>query len=694
MEAQVPPLVHGAQSAPAPHTDAADHTATLLAALGGLVTIAVNAALVLGVRRGLPGEPGLVALTIAYATLIVACATGIEILVADALRRALAQVIALIAFLVLPIVSFGAVQWLLALLVAVAAWLAVTRARRITLTVQPLLIVVLGTTLCTVIAVVLYGLAGFQHRELQAHFLMPEYGQLGLLHKDPLMFVSFASEIMSGRWPGSALDGIRPMFYHFGVPLLLASFARATGASAFHTYMAGQQLLFIPLIVFYAGLAASALATNVGAPVRAGALAVVLCVATVLAVPHLSWPVLYYSESSAASMPLALLLLPLTVAWFATPDRAGTPGAIACVAALALTVALFKFSTAMTVGLWIGYLVLRSRLSERASAILAFVALVIGLVTAVAVWPMLFGHPFVTGETDANTIQQVRDEAAWALAFMALTLALQGACRAAGCNLVGANAVLRVLLVLVPFTAAGAWLVGVVQHVYDSRYLFNNLTVLTLPLLAVSAAVVLDAAVVWLARRRPVIATAMVLALGLAIVTITAYGLDGSRAAPVRSVESIDAALHGLCPHVPGDACRSMRAFGGIAPEVVAALPHATGPRILAVLKQAPASDAFFVPPDNATYWRFALSGKRPIEALNFLPAHFGVPLLFGLPPASYGASLPAINLGLMGRYDDGARARPMGDDALCAHARTRNVARVVVFAALEPPDVRLLACR
>jgi len=212
----------------------------------------------------------------------------------------------------------------------------------------------------------------------------------------------------------------------------------------------------------------------------------------------------------------------------------------------------------------------------------------------------------------------------------------------------------------------------------------------------VNAAALLNAATLALERRRPVLGAAMLPALGLLIVLVTTLGLETGRAAPTRTVPTINAALRALCERAaPGAACHGrLHAFRRIPADVGAAVGRGTGARILAALKQGPAGDAVFVPPDNTAYWRFVLGGPRPVETLNFLPAHLGVPLLLGVPPAEYGVDVASINHALIGRYDDSARSRPVSDAELCRHARARNIARVIVFASLAPPDTRLLDCR
>jgi hypothetical protein len=684
---------------PATNRRGEDHTGPVLAALGGFAAIAVNTALMLGVRRGLPDNPGLITLLVGYASLFVCCSVGIEIRVAGALRRALAQLLALIALLALPIVFFGTALWLLVPAGCLGAWIVVDRSRLAALRVQRSMIAWLGSALCCVILIGLFGIAGFQHGELQAHFLMPEYGRLGLLHKDPLTFVTFAAEIMNGRWPGAALDGMRPIFYHFGVPLVFASLGLASGSSAFQVYMAGQQVLFVPLVVFYAGLAASALAGCAGAPVRARALSVVLGVAAVLVVPTLNWPVVYYSESSAAAAPLAFMMLPLAAALLSSD--AGPARSLVQVLGLiaaSLASALFKFSTAVTIGAWAGYLILRHRLSEPASNVVTMLAFGLAVVIAVGLWPALFGRDFLLWDNDSY-FPRVRDDAIWALGALGVALVLQQACRALQCDLERMGPVWRASLVMVPLAVAGAWLIANVQHVYDSRYLFNNLLLLALPLIAVNAAALLNGASLRFEHAVPGAMGRTLPVAAILLVLFTTLGMEAGRAPPSRAAATINTATDAMCRRaVPESQCRAgvPRAFRAFPAEAVVALEGGIGPRILAVLQQshAAAADALFVPPGNETYWQFVLGGARPFDNMNFLPAHFGMPMLLGLPPARHGVDVNLISRALLGRYGDSARSRQLSDGELCRHARERRTGRIVVFEALEgPASVRLLDC-
>jgi hypothetical protein len=703
MEAQIRSAVAGAHPLPsdAPAAKPEDHTATLLTALGGFAAITVNTVLLLGVRRGLPNDPWLILLALGYGALFIGCSIAIEIFVADALRRAVMQLMVALALLVLPIVFFGSTLWLFAAFSGLAAWIVVKRGRLAAVRAQPGLSIWLAAALCGVVAIGLYGLAGFQHRELQAHFLMPEYGRLGLLHKDPLTFVSFAAQITNGRWPGAALDGLRPVFYHFGVPLIVGSLARATASSPFHVYMVGQQVVFAPLVVFYACLAASTLARLIGAPVPVRALSVVLGAAAVLVVPAMNWPVVYYSEASSASAAFAFLMVPLAAAWLGSEaGRARSIGIALALVATTLAAALFKVSLAMMIGALAGYLILRQRLSERAADVATMAALVLGVVLAAAFGPALLGRAFVfrLWELSSDHFTVVLREAVWALSILAATFVLQRLGRASRCDLAPARPVWHALLVMVPVAAAGAWLIANVHHLYDGRYLFNTLLLLALPLFALGGAAVMNAASLRLALRVPAATGAALPALALLLVLMSALGMQAGRAAPSRTLRSIDMAIATMCARaVPEAACRTAlpRAFRPAPDAFVAALDGGVGPRILALLRQAPAGDAVFVPPGNDAYWDFVVGGDRATENLNFLPAHFGRPMLLGLPPTAYGVEVGAINAVLFGRYDDGARSRLVSDDSLCRHALQRAVARVVVFAALERADaVRLLECR
>jgi hypothetical protein len=700
MEAQIQSAVAGGAQ---PSSEAAlgrveDHTATLLASLGGFAAIAINTALMLGVRRGLPNDPWLIALALAYGALFIGCSVAIEICVTDALRRALTQLLTLVALLLLPIAVFGSTLWLFAAFAALAAWIAIARGRLAAVRVQPRLIVWLGAALCCVVAIGLYGLAGFQHRELQAHVLMPEYGGLGLLHKDPLAFVSFASQIMNGRWPGAALDGLRPIFYHFGVPLIVASLARATESSPFHVYMVGQQVLFAPLVVFYAGLAAAALARCVGAPIPVRALSAVLGAVAVLVVPALNWPVVYYSEASSASAAFAFLMVPLAAAWPASPaGRACAIAPILAVIAAALASALFKLSIAMMMAALACYLILRQRLSQRASDLVAMAALVLAIALAAALGPALFGRAFGfrLWAQEGDYFRLVVREAVWALLGLAAIFILERLCRALRCDLAATRPVWHALLVMFPVAVAGAWLIANVHHLYDSRYLFNTLLLLTLPLIALGGAALVHAASLALEHTAAKVTALPVLS--ILVVLMTALGMQAGRAAPSRTVARIDTAIATMCERAVAEAaCRAHlpRAFRAAPAEFVATLDNGLGPRILAVLKRSPTGDAVFVPPANATYWRFVLGGDRPVENLNFLPAHFGLPMLLGLPPAAYGVDVQPINAVLFGRYDETARSRPLSDRELCRHAQERAIDRILVFEALEPSAARLLDCR
>jgi hypothetical protein len=648
--------------------------------------------LMLGVRRGLPVDIALITLLVAYAGLFVCLALAVEILIADPLRRTLVHPIAAVAPLLLAIVFFGSRLWLFAAFAGLAAWLVRARGRVKRLPVQPALVVWLGVVLCAVIAIGLYGIAGHQHGEMQAHFLMPEYGYLGLLHKDPLSFVTFAAEMMSGRWPGPALDGIPVSFYHYGAHAVFASLTLAAGSSPFDGYMAAQQLVFIPVAVFYAGLAASALARSVGASVRTNALSVAIASAAVLVVPTWGWLNVFQSQSSTMAVPLTFMMLPLAATWLGAPS--GPPRAIGptlWLVAITLACVPFKVSTAMTVASMAGYLILRQLLSKRLADAVVIVAFVVTVGLAIAVWPTVFGHPFVIQWTGA----EAEDEAVRAAYALAVALALLLACAAAGCELDPAREVWRMLLITCPVNLVWAWLIANEYHPYVSRYLPYGVLLLTLPLIGLALAALIDAGGRFAERRISVVRLLALPVVAVLVVVATWWGMEKGRAAPSRAVATISAAIGGMCRGVePVSACRAAapRAFARHSPDFVAALREGTGPRILATARQSPLPDAFFVPPANEVYWRFASGGNRPFENLTFLPAHFGVPMLLGLPPLGYGQNFQEIIDGLTWRYRENARSRSLSDNELCEHARRRNVARVAI---LESPDaVRQLDCR
>jgi hypothetical protein len=248
-----------------------------------------------------------------------------------------------------------------------------------------------------------------------------------------------------------------------------------------------------------------------------------------------------------------------------------------------------------------------------------------------------------------------------------------------------------------PAAIAGAWLIGNVADIYNSRYLFNNLLLLSLPLIALSTAALLDAGILFVERMTATRMAALP-AVAILLVMMSWLAMDFGRAAPSLTTTRINAAIDAMCRRaVPETTCiaKAPQAFQRAPIEFVEALERGTGPLVVTSLKQSPQVDAFFAPPENEAYWRFVTGGHRPFENLNFLPAHFGKPMLLGLPPPAHGVDVGSINTALLGRYDEGARSRSLGDSELCRHAQRRHIHRVLVFESLEPPNaMRVLDCR
>ena len=391
------------------------------------------------------------------------------------------------------------------------------------------------------------------------------------------------------------------------------------------------------------------------------------------------------------------MMVPLAATWLAS-HSAGTSliGHALVLGAAIVTAAVFKISAGVMTGMLAGYLVLRRLLAQRASDVVALVALALALVLAVLLWPRLFGSEFVIQVLESEDhVTHARLEAGWAVACLATALVLQLACRAAGCELARMRPVLRMLFVLFPFAVVVAWLIGTVHDIYDARYLFNTLLLFTLPLVALYLAALLNAA--FLAVEHRVLTPVALPAMALTLVLITAIGMQQGRAAPSGAAAIIDSALDRMCERaMPEAACRANtpRVFQAAPAALVAAIEAGTGARILAALQRANVTlhDAIFVPPENETYWRFTIDGRRRFHNLNFLPAHLGVPVLLGLPPTTYLTDMRSLTGILLGRYDEGARSRPMNDDELCRHARQHRVARIVVFELLDA--TRMLDCR
>ena len=104
---------------------------------------------------------------------------------------------------------------------------------------------------------------------------------------------------------------------------------------------------------------------------------------------------------------------------------------------------------------------------------------------------------------------------------------------------------------------------------------------------------------------------------------------------------------------------------------------------------------AVFVPPRNALFWSpdgTPPNTRRCLRRPFVLPALTGVPMLMGLPRGC--PNFPYLKGYGHGDYGPEARTRVLSDDALCRHAREREVTRVLVLESLERADEnRTLDC-
>jgi hypothetical protein len=133
---------------------------------------------------------------------------------------------------------------------------------------------------------------------------------------------------------------------------------------------------------------------------------------------------------------------------------------------------------------------------------------------------------------------------------------------------------------------------------------------------------------------------------------------------------------------------RHRRLFG---PEFVAALRTSYGMRVVELVRRAGDTEGrsrlgVFVPPQNVKFWRYSVDCRsQPM----FVPALAGIPMVRGLPPVGEGCPLPRT----FGYADYGASSRTVvaSDEALCEHARGRNISRVLVLRDVETPEANTI---
>ncbi|SME98770.1 hypothetical protein SAMN06265365_107203 [Tistlia consotensis] len=664
-----------------------------LAFLTGLAALALDLLLLDFVRRGVEFAAGLQLAAILYLLAHVAGALAIAVGVGDPLRRLL--LLAgwfLFATAVFPSLGLlGPLGALPAGAIGLAAGVLSWRAGlprpggRL-----PILL------LLALLAAGLLGLAGYQHQEGQTHFFLPEFARLGILHKDPLGFLSLAAQIRDGILPGAALDGIQLVPYHFGIHYFFVGLAELTGARTAEAFVAGQHLVSIPLLLFYAALATAELLRLRPAPAP---LAVPLAAGLVLALPSMVWLVGYYSESSTVSTPLLFLFLPLVAAWRPEAGRGSWP-ALGGVVLVALCAAVLKVSAAVLLLPLAGYLALRLLLAP-ARAVGAFVALgLLALLLAAAAWPSLTGTPFRLDFSRDPGFGSVAKQAWWALGLVAAAaLAQLLRRRTEGGRAGGETGALAPLWLLLLWIAPlGTIAIGNLQNVVNGSYLFNDVVLAVGPVAALELAILAERALGALAGRSPRRLPAARAGLAVLLFGLFLLTLECSRLVPSIAFARIDALAGRICARVEG-ACP---ADGGLLPQSLSsaterAIAGSEGGRLAQAAEAlvAEGAQAFFVPPSAGDVWDFLLHQKeRPIENLMFLPAMTGRPMLLGLPPAPRGVPLAMVHGGILGDYDDRDRSRAIDDAGLCRQAQRRGVAVVGVIDGLTPsPRTRLLRC-
>ena len=531
----------------------------------------------------------------------------------------------------------------------------------------------------------LCALAGTQFYEEQTHFLVPEFLRLGILHKDPMSFITFVATIKNGASPGSVMNGPEPFAYHFGTMYFVAALATLTKSSAALGEAAAHHLVFIPLIFFH--LSQAVISTRTAS--ERVSLAVPFAVTLMFILTGANWPVIFYSESSAATVPALFLFLSFVHAWQTSnaTQRARWTSLLVLAPLLAICL-IVKLPTGFMLCAFASYLTVTLLAGSRAPLAvvlyLAACATVVILVLALA--------PRAPSLADLRTVL-IEAGIAGVMIILLTLLRRPQPFHSAVRRWFGSDPVSRGFALWFIGAAAGGAIIASINFPYNARYLFNTLTIAAIPALSLALARRADCLAPLLSGR-PVLSRLGQLAAILGFLAL----LELTRLQPTAVSGRIAAANAMVCAavdrHCSQDRAILPKALPAEIPDLIQA---SLGTQLIAQAGHLAdrGAEAFFVPHDADPVWQFLLSGDRLSDNLQFLPAVFGRPMLFGLPPSSYGLDISLVNVSLPGTYDESDRSGPISDQDLCRHASSFDIEVVGVIAAPSATNRnRLIKCR
>lgn len=170
-------------------------------------------------------------------------------------------------------------------------------------------------------------------RIYKSPLFMETLSATGIVHHDPVGLAGLANMLLTYRIPSPGLDGLPPMAYHWGTPWMFAQLSELLGTSTLEFYNFGYVITILPFffggILCFATEMRTTLARPASADLRNNLLLLLIFLVAVVGVFPITgmdamgvWTSnLMISESYAAGLPVALLLLAMTVIWWKSARR-------------------------------------------------------------------------------------------------------------------------------------------------------------------------------------------------------------------------------------------------------------------------------------------------------------------------------------------------------------------------------------
>lgn len=601
-----------------------------------------------------------------------------------------------ISMLFIPLLGFFLPYWILvstlALLAVVGFGLAI-RSLRFSV------VGVISTLICTVTFAVWIVL--HYNADLDMPILAPELALTGTLKRDGYFHAALTHLIMHNGFPSTGVDGLKPLLlYHTAVHYWVAALAKVTGTAPLLAFPVASQGLMIPLALFALGFAVAASAQVSG---RLKLIAVIIALSGYVAFEQFvqnSFP----STSMLFAMVFFFLAFPTLYPIFTTHSSSRRETWVAA----GLTVLFLPVKVSLAV-MWIMSLayasVRRSALPPRSQlGLLAlfgvvFIALCLLVRTETFLewdnppfhffthydmgrylFPLAVPFLLVTASLIENRVTSWDKLTALVLdgglLVAEISVVLSGAALVIAVIGVFPRSIPYYFILTVGWFAWPPLVIALMRQIAAMRpdsiaaakdTWINALMVGPAQLAMIAVAVLGPLTLLMgLTTAKPILdpfyrqRTALSYELGLPIPSRKGFDWDAVRARHVFPPELGEATRQGLGQRFANDAHR----LAGSGSKV-----------------------AVFAPPDNAAFWSLV----RPCEAKSlFIPAVTGLPMLLGMPPKSMTECMKSLIWYSQRRQYGDAHTREMSRAELCAHARQRDIDRVIV---LGKEQSELIAC-